>query len=90
MLLASFNIVTHLWDGLQLDPGTLIRIVLAIIVVLTLLRLFGRASWFAARLVATVLIVLVLLALLSGKPTRLGDLATLRQAAIEAAHELLR
>lgn len=90
MLLAALNIATHLWDGLHLDPGTLIRIALAIIVVLTLLRLFGRASWFVARLVATVLVILVLVALLFGKPTRLGDLATLRQAAIEAAHDLLR
>ena len=88
MTLALLADAASLIAGLDLDSGTLLRLAIALVLVLTVLRLMGRAAWLTARLVAGLLIALVLLALLFGKPSRLGDLPALRQSALDAARAL--
>jgi hypothetical protein len=75
--------------GIARDPVGLARIALVVVIVLTVAKLMARLAWAAARVSAFVLRAALLLALLFGKPTRLGDLSALRQDAVEAARDLL-
>lgn len=88
VILTLFDNAATFIGNLQLDAGTLLRLGIGFIILLAVLRLLGRGVWAAARLFAALLVGLVLLALLFGKPSRLGDLLALRQAAIDAAREL--
>lgn len=71
------------------DPAGLARIALVVAAVLILSRLLARVAWAAAKFAALVLVAALVLALVFGRPTRIGDLGALRQAALDAARDLL-
>lgn len=88
IILTVLERVVAVLDDLHLDAGTLLWLGIGIIILITVLRLISRSVWVTARLFAALLVLLVLLALLFSKPSRLGDLVALRQSAIDAAREL--
>jgi hypothetical protein len=88
IILTVLDSAVAFFDDLHLDTGTLLRLGIGIIILLAVLRLIGRGVWATARLFAALLVMLVLLALLFGKPSRIGDLVALRQSAIDAARDL--
>lgn len=83
------NGVHTLLSGIVHDPAGVARIVVIVVIVVLTLRVLARLVWGAARLLAATLTVAIALALLFGKPTRISDVSALREAAVDAARNLI-